>query len=134
MLRAEELRIGNLIDDGLGNYGQVNWEILRILEGNPNHTYQPIPLTEEWLEKFGFEKDGVLYNLYLEESDSSQVFIQYSTTNTDMIAVLHNYYYDWSEMEQNNTFMAIMDSQYVHQLQNLYFALTSKELTIKVEE
>ena len=44
-MEARELRIGNLVDDGLGNFGQVNTVILQILEDNPNNTYQPIPLT-----------------------------------------------------------------------------------------
>ena len=71
--------------------------------------YRPIPLTEEWLLKFGakelkpkrgFLKDFVLKTVRIELSNSG------------------NFYY------KNSGF--ILES--VHQLQNLYFSLTRKEL------
>jgi hypothetical protein len=76
--------------------------------------YQPIPLTEEWLLKFGAKelnakrgvlKEFVLKTVRIELSDSG------------------NFYYKNSKL--------ILES--AHQLQNLYFALTNKELTFKSE-
>jgi hypothetical protein len=78
----------------------------------------PIPLTEEWLLKFGFEKrDGKYYlSRYLIKEGISQFFdngmsFRITTSNTE------------------STHAASIKS--VHQLQNLYFALTNTELTIK---
>lgn len=76
--------------------------------------YEPIPLTEEWLEKFGFEKnENGLYKLF----NQSEVPI---LLNGD----LNGWTCDGINFSINNT-------QYVHQLQNLYFALTNEELKLK---
>lgn len=66
-----------------------------------------IPLTEEWLLKFGFEKriDGYF---------KSKIKLDF---NSNGIVRFH-----WS---QKVTYL-----DYVNQLQNLYFALTQKELSI----
>ncbi|WP_131828098.1 hypothetical protein [Elizabethkingia anophelis] len=73
--------------------------------------FTPIHLTEEWLVKLGFEKSDSLSNCT-------------KTTN--------GYKFDFAGGE-----VLYLDSvrlkhiKYVHQLQNLYFALTGEELTIK---
>lgn len=71
--------------------------------------FKPIPLTEEWLLKFGFEeKYGYIKNGVHLNTDYS-LFIE------DEIG-----FNEWTA-----------DCEYVHQLQNLYFALTGEELIIK---
>ena len=77
---------------------------------------KPIPLTEEWLIKFGFEPE-------LKNKDSiNGEFIVYwkypFVFNTN-----HGW---WLYSKQLK-----IQPEYVHQLQNLYFALTGEELTIK---
>lgn len=79
---------------------------------------EPIPLTEEWLLKFGFDKTG--------EDDFDKTFgdiKQISIRKTKLFTSnkLGVYY--------NSTRITII--KYVHQLQNLYFALTGEELKIK---
>ncbi len=78
---------------------------------------EPIPLTEEWLKMLGFEgKDsdwwtnGVIELGYI----SQEEFYEAELTFPNM---------KWRRLEL----------RYVHQLQNLYFALTGEELTIKEE-
>ena len=64
---------------------------------------KPIPLTEEWLLKFGFRESNKYlfkYKLGLKKRGD-------------------NYFYD------------NISIKHVHQLQNLYFALTGEELTLK---
>jgi hypothetical protein len=69
---------------------------------------KPIPLTEEWLIKFGFKKiNGCGYR---KPNFKGSIWTNPGT---------------W----RFNNFM--VDVKHVHQLQNLYFALTKKELTIK---
>lgn len=74
-----------------------------------------IPLTEEWLVKLGFVADGNNFVLYL--SDYSGLTFSggkmYLTSG------------QFAEMTET------VPCDYVHQLQNLYFALTGEELTIK---
>jgi hypothetical protein len=109
-MKANELRIGNWIY--YKPYGK-DFEMksffgLCNIETNPE-LFEPIQLTEEWLLRFGakelkpkrgFLKDFVLKTVRIELSNSG------------------NFYY------KNSGF--ILES--VHQLQNLYFALTGKEL------
>ena len=113
-MKASELRIGNSImqDD---DFVFVTWWRLELMVNNKLE-YKPIPLTEEWLFKFGFDKDkNGLFKLFNE----SEVPILF---NKD----LNGWTCDGINFSVNGT-------QYVHQLQNLYHALTGEELTIKDE-
>lgn len=82
--------------------------------------FTPIPLTEEWLVKFGFKKR------------ITKVRSGASVTTYDNGTV-----YDLKLAENNLGFdfrydsIEIVELKYVHQLQNLYFALTKTELTLK---
>ena len=104
-MEASELRIGNSIiqDD---DFVFVTWWRLELMENNKIE-YKPIPLTEEWLLKFGFEK-------------------RYETC------------FQYKNFILNDKFIMMdiditIQLKYVHQLQNLYHALTGEELTIKDE-
>jgi len=69
MIQVNELRIGNLVFDKNGSSFKING----VLEGSvfkkdayigtPIDWIKPIPLTEEWLLKFGFEK--ISYKMYI---------------------------------------------------------------------
>lgn len=116
-MKATELRIGNLV------YIKASGTDLRKTDGDlceisaqhilniEKHSYievNPIPLTEEWLLKFGIKnkklpkggfeifKFGKHFNITTEEREGNQGFL--------------------------------VSCEYVHQLQNLYFALTEEEL------
>jgi hypothetical protein len=111
-MKANELRIGNLVQ----HYGYpddiwpVDFALLENISLGLNQV-EGIPLTEEWLMKFGFLKIGKfgffhLDSLYLTYNDDKTIFyFQYRTK----ASIIHA----------------------VHQLQNLYFALTGQELTIE---
>lgn len=72
--------------------------------------YEPIPLTEEWLIKLGFEKN-ITTDLYPTFS--------YDILNVnDGIIYVLNYGF-------------VSHIKYAHQLQNLYFTLTGEELKLK---
>jgi hypothetical protein len=107
-MKAEELRIGNYYNKN-GEIEQITpndiievWESERIW-------CKPIPLTEEWLLKFGFKKVEGWDDMFYFEIGNFQV-----------------YEYNVSGFEFND-----FDIKHVHQLQNLYYALTNEELTIK---
>lgn len=117
-MNPEELRIGNLVNIiGLVETKITAEHILGISNGD--NTYKPIPLTEEWLEKFGFEKD-----------DTPATFKKY---NNHLLSISFSKT-DITEMEINKSPEFIINTdivKYVHQLQNLYFALTGEELKQK---
>ncbi len=115
-MEANELRIGILIKS------KHNDKIFKIQTFKDIELLydicEPIPLTEEWLTKFGFHKTA--------EDDFDKTF-----GDIDQISIRSNKLYvtDKFGVYLNPKRIAII--QYVHQLQNLYFALTSEELTIK---
>jgi hypothetical protein len=56
-MKANELRIGNYVYDTLGKVNKIDLEAITYVVKEPHNQVKPIPLTEEWLLKFGFEKD-----------------------------------------------------------------------------
>jgi len=101
-MKANELRIGNYV------FSIIADDIIRIsaILENQDLQIQPIPLTEEWLLKFGYTK----------------------ISNSSFMNSGHGIWIC------NNLFMCDKNGinlKHVHQLQNLYFALTGEELEIK---
>ena len=132
-MKATELRIGNLIEyriqDDLDDRKDW-WEVskidatdLCILESNIDYDFRPIPLTEEWLLKFGFNKEY------------QKGYIGIDVYNSDFVLTEPLKMGEW---QTNYTFQfetgsvpKFKEIEYVHQLQNLYFALTGEELVLK---
>ena len=134
-MKANELRIGNFvnlflgIDDNGANFRLLTIDgVMREMSGQfylINHTWieisnniEPIPLTEEWLLKFGFQKraDGMSVDWHIGINE-----------------ITHDWLFDikWIDgfeypFYRNGRHVI----KYVHQLQNLYFALTGEELTL----
>lgn len=113
-----EIRIGNYFEintegqpcpDRLENgiYKWDNWYDYYEFGFNEN-IFRPIPLTEEWLERMGFEN----YSIDCDSEGFNHIDVSFH--NKSVTVYLNDY---------EITFI-----QHVHQLQNLYFALTGKEL------
>ena len=129
MIKANELRIGNLVEYKITDEFDERkewWEVSEIdaddihwlskVDTNDDD-FRAIPLTEEILLKCGFEfvrnndepfyqliKNGIVFNSdYLSEDDSINCVI--STINS------------------------LVKFKYLHQLQNIFFALTNEELS-----
>lgn len=126
-MKPTELRLGNLIkvkelNLNNGNYEwetqEVTYHVLHsILAGN-RKGFEPIPIAEEWLLRFGFEKINEPLGYHFENKDCWIYLIglgfEIEINTLD---------------ERHNLCRSFL---YVHQLQNLYFALTGNELTIKL--
>ena len=101
------------------------------IERNPEN-YDPIPLTEEYLLRAGFELFDYLPN---DEMSDNPDFI-YLSYKIELEG--KRYYYtvtisefsDWQFCKKVEWAeeMLLSSVKYVHQLQNLYFALTGTEL------
>ncbi|MFY8170930.1 MAG: hypothetical protein ACOVK2_07450 [Candidatus Fonsibacter sp.] len=100
----------------IGNYVNIEDTILRIelqeLYYNAS-IMTPIPLTEEWLLKLGFD----LINNEYHQSRNHELKLYWTVNKNKMIPEFNE-----------KRFVTGYDFKYVHQLQNLYFALTGKEL------
>ncbi len=117
-MESKELRIFNFVEyDGCTRYVKnINSKFVHLHDACDYaiNEIKPIPITEEWLLKFGFEKnlDGC------PTLKKDHQYFQYWEGRLTWQQSPHN---DWSEFK----------IQFVHQLQNLYFALTGEELTAK---
>lgn len=105
MITASDLRIGNLVYPF--SDGGETVEILAEDLTDTSHLH-PIPLTEEWLLSFGFFWDN-----------KEEMLIEGFYRLTPMNKKETEWYF--------NDFG--LHIKYVHSLQNLYYALTGKELT-----
>ena len=118
-VRANELRIGNWVrwnyeESSEGNVYPVEYGYeLDDIKNNPN-IVKPIPLSEEWLLKFGFEKDDGIW-------EHEELMWSCEISGDD----------DSFNFKRLGLDLPCIGIFYVHQLQNLYFAITGEELTIK---
>jgi hypothetical protein len=115
-MKANELRIGNWYQDN-GELKQVNPNTIQDVWACERTWCQPIPITEEWLLKFGF----------VDNIDSYYKRHTESETNFDWDIETGLYIID----DNGLVLKDISHIEYVHQLQNLFFALTGEELEVK---
>ena len=127
---ANQLRIGNKVAFGLviveirgihtveilGNKQKEHFYVKDFIKASDYYAVNPyqlegIPLTEEWLIKFGFDYDKIVYS-------NDRVWLAEGNGGWDVwLNGLH------AGITTKITF--------VHQIQNLYFAIIGKELEIK---
>ncbi len=144
MIKPTELRIGNLVkvasfgkpkldeenkmEDGFGfRLFVVNSSVIRSFSLDSDYLISPIPITMEWLIKLGFTQDkkglwspSNCWHKYafrpfnfglIKNDDQGTLGLQPEKGDSPVVyALLH----------------------YVHQIQNLHFALTEKELTVSL--
>ena len=128
-MRASELRIGNYIKarktttidenvvllDGL--------QFLDLMMSSNIKYFEPIPLTEQWLIDFGFKEDtdnSFVFNnlsIFLDKRFKENMYLE--TKESGIFGGV-----SWNKIDG-------LKLKHVHQIQNLYFALTQKELIIK---
>jgi hypothetical protein len=120
-MKASELRIGNLVNDyQFKKPLKVTIGVLEEIE-NGMDFYEPIPLTEEWLVKFGFEE-------YDRMGDN--IFFAFKKEDNFKFN-LHLFFLELSVSFYGLNWERAIKLKYVHQLQNLYFAITGEELSIE---
>jgi len=117
MIQANELRIGNYFETSNINYSKVTSikQYNVYCESYFPHELElckPIPLTEEILLKCGFEGKLTFWKGLL------------GVSLLDGITMINEFNYDCEYLH--------VRTRYLHQLQNLYFALTGEELDIKL--
>ena len=121
-MKTQDLRIGNFV-----SLSYMKGQFFKVKELSEYHVYfshvtenylshtvyqycEPIPLTEEWLKKFGFDVKHNGYQL-------NGILIKYNLKGGFVV-----------DISQCIGFVGL---NYVHELQNLYHSLTREELTLK---
>ena len=133
-MKAKDLRIGNYMHAVHENFSEVV-EVLDISEDEINHSagwdgvinydLEYIPLTEEWLERLGFIRPEKFWgdewrkDIYWLNAD---IFNEIKVGGNTVVYQLG---IGMSKPRWQRTQL-----KYVHQLQNLYYALAEEELTI----
>ncbi len=146
-MKANELRIENFVFNDENEICRIvrietkeytEWNSgdefsITVQKLNNNRYYQsilkPIPLTEEWLLRFGFKKnepeisDG--YFNWWNKEKSVSVDVEYVLTDNGIELL---YYFVLQDINGSRPYKNII---YVHQLQNLFYCLRGEELKLK---
>ena len=126
MINTRELRVENLVLSPVGWIGKVynvSPQFVTLIDDNlapyvfGQDLIDPIPITPEWLERLGFEKGG--------KDGNDFYFGDFRFFAEDN---------DWNDLYLNTYFNGRyigVNPRHVHTMQNLVFALSETELTIK---
>lgn len=135
MINIKEVRVGNLVD----LYGSI--ATIQIADfkgiGSAISSGKPIPLTEERLIKFGFEKQSdLIKNITCLEEGGDNGFnnsIEFMNDKYEKVFLYKGeYYYIIDENgDDYGTNYTSKKLEYVHQFQNLHYSLTGIELISK---
>jgi hypothetical protein len=127
MIKANDLRIGNYIINPFGaiiTIDEIHKSGVKFKTTIYDLTHcKPIPLTEEILlkcenynKKYGFSLNETTYLFF---NESRGYFYPYLTQDAE-----------FSNLENKCVYLERI--KYLHELQNLYFALTNQELNIEL--
>lgn len=123
-MKAKNLRIGNYVE----NYKEVTtiqsvnqWcYVMNAVDEVPVEELKPITITEKWLIDFGFKPNHPIasreLNYFLKEQN---------------ITMINHYENGW--LFKCDWWKVGKMVHFVHELQNLFFALTGEELELKTE-
>lgn len=126
-MKKQELRIGIIMFDSVRQKNirieLKHFKELEIAEKNFFERYKPIELTPQWLERLGFVKGQQLIKVDTQEYIKKVGRLKIDVTHCKQSLNGAFFYFI------NNASMGKI--KYVHQLQNLFFALTQTEPTLK---
>ena len=112
-MKANELRIGNLVKHK-NHEKPFKVFIIDTTETSFSSNIEPIPLTEERLVKLGFDKSKGKIDIY----EKGRLRVWLGGRGQCLCYIIE---------ENTTTGHYISSIEFVHQLQNLYFALTGEE-------
>ncbi|MDV3661661.1 hypothetical protein CMU70_14495 [Elizabethkingia anophelis] len=112
-MEAKEIRLGNYLNHN--GFVPTIVDAIDIIHCKQYpEVYNPIELTEEWLLKFGFTHEVIAYYYF------EKIYKKGSFTLSESFVLL--------DIDLN------VKVDYVHQLQNLYYALIGEELKLQIPE
>lgn len=140
-MEVKDLRIGNLIKDEIGIFtykvcsigNLVTAESIEVKGNIPLevcvnyslHYFKPIPLTEEWLEKFGYETEVSTNRrrVFRNKKIGEWLFVDFDEKS--FFLCIDGYGKD------GLPYVICTNKNFVHEFQNIIHSLTGEELTIK---
>jgi len=125
MIQINELRVGNIIQEGKveqidNSIDEVYYSGDGYYQSNYCCNLNAILITEDWLLKFKFSCDWT--KTYTKQIEKNTFELRFENTEKIMFLDVNINYED--------TYLEFKHIKYVHQLQNLYFALTGSELQL----
>ena len=131
-MKVNELRIGNYV---LIPHNKLNKEegyfkatVAKIGDFGfvvTAEDYQPIPLTDEWFEKWGFYKDGEYWSRDLFDYKYCFKYRNWA----DNWAFYQEYTDSSNPKDDGVKYPISFDIKYVHHVQNIWFALLHEEIS-----
>lgn len=136
-METKDLRIGNLVYRITEDFD--NLKIKKVIEWTDSiwgrisecleyyEWFEPIPLTEEWLVKFGFHPNpkNTMPNIQMPYYVKKGVMLFYNESDKT------NFLAGFGEMRSGKYYaVSFRWINHIHELQNLYFALTGEELKL----
>ncbi len=117
-MQSNELRVGNWVNNNEEDYQITSATIAQLERGDS--TAKPILITEEWLLRLGFEQiyKSSMHSTYWIENLTYYFWYPYVSTEKK-----NSQYADFKGIRLNNCL-------YLHQLQNLYYAINGIELSV----
>ena len=133
-MKANELRIGNLVKyaEIVMRVTSISAQIVTLKRRSITVTahidkIEPIALTEEWLLKFGFKQSEYEEQCYCLSGLDLKWGYRYLENEP-------NWHYGHDYEHGGGMSCLWQPIKFVHQLQNLYFALNGEELEIRKEK
>jgi hypothetical protein len=111
-MKSKDLRIGSIVSHESCQYKITGQDIFDLSIGKDINLFQPIKINENYLKAFGFKS-----------RDGGDGFLIYEKDGV----IIELPYFEFHHHE------CAIEIEFVHQLQNLYFALTGEELELKHE-
>lgn len=127
-----ELRIGNWVKiEGLPEQQitlRVFFEVSDIVS-----RMSGIQLNEEWLTQLGFKNEGIGWRMDIFKGKYSFREISISWCNDRALGEWYFFFRDGTPKTPGDDHIVTItrELRYVHELQNLYYAITKKELTLR---
>lgn len=122
-MKSSELRVNNYVvkDLSIDDLEEIIVKPYDLLSNDVLENLFPIKLTKEWLLVFGFVQDKIDKSFVL---NSFSIFLDKRIKDNIYLKSIDGFgNFTWNAASG-------LKVQYVHQLQNLYFALTNEELKI----
>jgi len=129
-MKANELRIGNIVFEPLNEdkkafkvfelYHEKDYDKINYFNAL---SFEPVLLTEEWMNRTAFKKDG-----------DNKYWFPWETHYLELLNITDIWYPsvvqipEFSHQDEQRVYLNSI--QYVHEFQNLFFALSGRELQL----
>ncbi len=134
-MKSSELGLGNLVWNSTQKIAvPVNLKIINEQHGlesllaqgiftKDDSLWEPVPITEKWLEKLGFIKEAA-GEYYIDAFSKGHPSARFEIEFRNKGVLLKSRY------QQSNDDLKMRHIKYIHQLQNLFHSLVGEELTV----